>query len=191
MAVAAALLPPTVTSPRGMPRSLGRPTMDPRPLPNLWPGNCFGCSPRNPHGLKLQFSRTRDGVSTRCELDRHLCGMDGVAHGGIVATLLDEASAWALVVHAGRLGFATDMNIRFAKPVQVGAPLVVQAFVVELDANDARTFAEVKTGHDTMLAVATSTWTLLSPAVAAGFMGLDCERLEQFIAAVYDPAKPD
>ena len=162
--------------------------MNPRPLPNLWPGNCFGCSPRNSHGLRLQFMRTQDGVSARCELDRHLSGMDGIAHGGIVATLLDEASAWALAAHAGRLGFTSDMNIRFTKPVHVGTPLIVQAFVVEHDANDARTFAQVKSDHETMLAVATSTWTLMSVDVAARFTGLDRERLEQFIAAVHDPA---
>jgi len=114
--------------------------------------------------------------------------MDGIAHGGIVATLLDEASAWVLAVHAGRLGFTTDMNIRFTNPVHVGTPLIVEAFVVDQNADDARTFAEIKTDHETMLAVATSTWTLMPVAVAARSMGLDRERLEQFIAAVHDPA---
>gem|GEM_PF-4431615 len=57
-------------------------------MPNLWPGNCFACSPRNRYGLKLIFFRTEQGI----------------AHGGIVATLLDEVAAWALIAHAGNPG---------------------------------------------------------------------------------------
>jgi len=158
--------------------------MTPKLLPNLWPGSCFGCSPRNAHGLRLRFVRTADGVSARCELDPHLCGMEGIAHGGIVVTLLDEASAWALAAHAGSLGVTTDMNVRFVKPVLVGSPLVVQAFVVDHDAKQARTFSQLKSDQEAVLATATSTWTLMSVAVAARFTGLAREQLEQFLAAV-------
>jgi len=162
--------------------------MDPTLLPSIWPGNCFACSARNAHGLKLQFVRTKEGVSARCELDRHLSGMNGVTHGGIVATLLDEAAAWALAAHAGCLGVTSGMNIRFVKPVDVAVPLVVQAFVVEHDAKVARTLAQVVGEQDIVLAAATSEWTLLSVAAAARLTGIDRDQLDRFIAIVHHPA---
>jgi uncharacterized protein (TIGR00369 family) len=161
-------------------------TADP-PLPNLWPGNCFGCSPRNPHGLKLTFFRTPEGARTGCLLDTHLCGMEGIAHGGIVATLLDEVAAWAVIVHAGRLGFTTDMNIRFVRPVPTGRLLAVEAQMVECGTKRARTRASVASELGDKLAEAQSNWTLMSPQVAARFTGLPKERLEAFVAALAPP----
>lgn len=161
----------------------------PQPLPNLWPGNCFGCSPRNSHGLKLAFFRTERGAAARCELGGHLCGMEGIAHGGIVGTLLDEASAWALIAHAGRLGFTTEMNIRFQKPVPIGRPLSVEAHVLEHDTKKARTRAFVTSQDGDLLAEAQSHWMLMSLGVAARFTGLSRERLEAFVAALHPAAR--
>ncbi len=31
-----------------------------------WPGSCFGCSPTNPHGLKLRFRHADQGCVNRC-----------------------------------------------------------------------------------------------------------------------------
>ena len=132
--------------------------------------------------------RSQDGVSAQCELNPHLCGMDGIAHGGIVATLLDEASAWALAVHAGSLGVTTEMNVRFSKPVHVSTPLIVEAFVIDHQAKEARTFAQVRANQHAVLAAATCSWTLMSVAVAARLTGVDRDRIKQFLAAVHRPA---
>lgn len=156
-------------------------------LPNLWPGNCFGCSPRNPHGLRLRFSRTAAGCHARVSLPAHLCGMEGVAHGGIVATLLDESAAWALVAHAGRLALTTEMNIRFLKPVPVGRQLIAEARIVSTGPRVARTRATVRLPDDTVLAEAEAGWTLLSSAVAARMTRLPRADIERFIAAVAEP----
>ncbi len=56
---------------------------------------CFGCGRLNLHGLRLRFVQEGDGV--RAPFTPRLVdeGYGGVVHGGIVATLLDEAMAWA------------------------------------------------------------------------------------------------
>jgi uncharacterized protein (TIGR00369 family) len=155
------------------------------PLPNLWPGNCFGCSPRNPHGLHLVFHRTECGARTRCTLPAHLCGFEGIAHGGVVATLLDEAAAWALIAHAGRLGFTRSMNVTFHRPAPLGVPLGAEGVVEGRDAKQARTRAEVRGEDGTLVAEATSEWTLMSLAAAARLFKLEKARLEQFVAAIH------
>jgi uncharacterized protein (TIGR00369 family) len=155
------------------------------PLPNLWPGNCFGCSPRNPHGLHLVFHRTGRGARTSCTLPAHLCGFEGIAHGGVVATLLDEAAAWALIAHAGRLGFTRTMNVTFHRPASLDAPLSAEGAVETCDAKQARTRAEVRSGDGTLLAEAFAEWTLMSLAAAARLFKLEKSRLEQFVAAIH------
>lgn len=55
---------------------------------------CFGCGKDNPIGLKLNF--TWDGETARAEFtpgELHQ-GWQGIAHGGILYTLLDEAMAY-------------------------------------------------------------------------------------------------
>jgi acyl-coenzyme A thioesterase PaaI-like protein len=56
---------------------------------------CFACGPANPDGLKLKFSYSADRHFVKCilRLDKRFQGATGFAHGGIIATLLDEAMA--------------------------------------------------------------------------------------------------
>ena len=56
---------------------------------------CFACGPANPDGLKLKFSYSPDRhfVKSILHLDKRFQGATGFAHGGIIATLLDEAMA--------------------------------------------------------------------------------------------------
>src|SRR5208283_4872747 len=53
---------------------------------------CFGCGPANPIGLQLNFALTPSGASYICEfqLGGNFAGPPGHAHGGIIATILDE-----------------------------------------------------------------------------------------------------
>jgi acyl-coenzyme A thioesterase PaaI-like protein len=58
--------------------------------------NCFGCSPVNPVGLRLKFvietSASGDVTATApVELTRFYEGGAGYIHGGVIATLMDEA----------------------------------------------------------------------------------------------------
>lgn len=153
-------------------------------LPNLWPGNCFGCSPRNPHGLQMHFHKSAEGCHAIVSLPAHLCGMEGVAHGGIVATLLDEAAAWTLAARAGRLALTIEMNIRFARPVPLERELVAGATIIARDEKRAQTHASVKTADGKMLAEADASWTLLTTPVAARMTGLGRMEIETFIAAI-------
>jgi uncharacterized protein (TIGR00369 family) len=155
-------------------------------LPNFWPGNCFACSPHNPHGLRMQFQKSGEGCHASVSLPAHLCGMEGVAHGGIVATLLDETAAWTLVAHAGRLALTTEMNIRFVKPVPLGRELTAGARILSRDDKRAQTQASVTTPDGTVLAQADASWTLLTAALAARMTGLDRTEIERYIASIFN-----
>ena len=83
------------------------------------PHNCFACGSLNIHGLHLELHAGGDRCWTELELDRRFEGWEGIAHGGIVCTILDEVMAWALVDH-DLWGVTARLNVDFRRPVPIG-----------------------------------------------------------------------
>jgi acyl-coenzyme A thioesterase PaaI-like protein len=85
---------------------------------------CFGCSKRNPIGLHLSF-QVADGEvrAPFTPLDEHQ-GWPGFMHGGLVATMLDEAMGWVIMSH-GVWAVTGKMNIRYRDPVPLHRPVTV------------------------------------------------------------------
>lgn len=94
-------------------------------------GNCFACGPDNPIGLHLHFvpDASGDAVCENARLAARYQGWRGIAHGGIVMALLDEAMAHA-AGYAGHRGVTASVNVRFRRPVPLQTPLVVRGRVV-------------------------------------------------------------
>ncbi len=92
--------------------------------------HCFGCGPENASGLQLRFSPVGDGsVRSETVLREEFQGWQGVAHGGIVTMLLDEAMAHAAFA-AGHLAVTANIRVRFKRPTPLQQPLVLQASLV-------------------------------------------------------------
>jgi uncharacterized protein (TIGR00369 family) len=81
--------------------------------------NCFGCSPRNDAGLKLEFREDGEWVSAIWTPTRTFEGWQNVLHGGIQTTLLDELGSWLVFVKLGTAGVTSKLEIKFSKPVYV------------------------------------------------------------------------
>ena len=93
--------------------------------------NCVICSPSNERGLGLAFEAIADGcVQAALCCANHLEGYRGYLHGGIIASLLDEAMTNCLLLH-GRMGVTAELNVRFLGPVAVGGEVTVRAFIEE------------------------------------------------------------
>jgi acyl-coenzyme A thioesterase PaaI-like protein len=92
-------------------------------------GNCFACGPENPIGMHLHFDRATDeGVYASATLGSQFQGWRGIAHGGIVMALLDEAMAHA-AGFAGHRGVTASVNVRFRKPVPLERPIEIRGRV--------------------------------------------------------------
>ncbi|MCK5802688.1 MAG: PaaI family thioesterase [Lentisphaeria bacterium] len=87
-------------------------------------GLCFACGKRNPHGLQLVFEVDADAGMAVCELavPGRFNGWPGVCHGGIVATLLDEAIVYACR-GTGKLAATVGLSVKYRKPVPTGVPV--------------------------------------------------------------------
>jgi acyl-coenzyme A thioesterase PaaI-like protein len=92
-------------------------------------GHCFACGQKSEIGLRMRFETLADGsVQSRLTLDQPYQGWRGIAHGGIVAMLLDEAMAYAAGAR-GYLGMTGELKMRFRKAVPLGKPLLVRGSV--------------------------------------------------------------
>jgi uncharacterized protein (TIGR00369 family) len=86
------------------------------------PHNCFACGSLNEHGLHLELHVDDGRCWTTIAFDDRFQGWDGIAHGGIVCTLLDEVMAWSLA-STDNWGVTARMNVAFRQPVRIGRPI--------------------------------------------------------------------
>lgn len=92
------------------------------PQPNSY--HCFVCGVRNPFGLHLQFFDSAPGeVTAETVLPEAYQGYPGVAHGGIVAALLDEAAGRSHMGEPPRFMYTARLQIAYRKNVPIGQPI--------------------------------------------------------------------
>lgn len=94
------------------------------------PHACFACGELNAHGLHLSLHVADDTCWTELTLRPDFQGWEGIAHGGIVATILDEVMAWALA-SADAWGYTARLSIEYRRPVPVGARIRGEGRLVE------------------------------------------------------------
>ena len=92
---------------------------------------CLVCGRDNPHGLRLDLHVDPATGVVRVEFTprREHIGFEGVVHGGVLATVLDEAMVWAATWAGRRFCVCAELTTRFLREAAVGAPLVVEARV--------------------------------------------------------------
>jgi uncharacterized protein (TIGR00369 family) len=128
------------------------------------PHNCFACGTLNTHGLHLALHLEEARSWTELTLDPQFEGWQGIAHGGIVCTILDEVMAWALVAE-DNWGVTARMQVDFRKPVPIGRPVRAEGWITRSRRRIVDTEArlvDAETG--TELATATATYVAADKA---------------------------
>lgn len=122
------------------------------------PHHCFACGTTNVHGLGLVLHVEPASSWTEVTLRRDFQGWDGIAHGGIIATLLDEVMAWSLA-GGDDWGVTARMAVQFRRPVPIGVPLRVEGRIATRRRRLIETTAQLLTVADgELLATATGTY---------------------------------
>jgi len=116
---------------------------------------CFACGKDNPIGLKLQFTPTPEGVRAEFIPTKEYEGFQDIIHGGIVATILDEAIVWAC--RAFGADYVTgEISVRYKKPMLTGIPITVFGII---EKNRGKLFlgsAYIQDKNGTVIATATA-----------------------------------
>ena len=92
--------------------------------------NCFACGATNPIGMRLHIEFGPGTARTRWTVGADYVGWSDKAHGGIIATLLDEVMAWA-PSSTDSWAVTAEMTIRYRSPASPGEELVAEGRVVE------------------------------------------------------------
>ncbi len=92
------------------------------------PHHCFACGSLNTSGMGLILHVEPGRCWTEISLERRFEGWDGIAHGGILCTVLDEVMAWSLVGE-DNWGLTARMSVEFRKPVEVGRPIRAEGWI--------------------------------------------------------------
>jgi beta-phosphoglucomutase family hydrolase len=93
---------------------------------------CFACSQDNPIGLKLKPIHDGEKVTAEFTAGKFHQGWDNVVHGGILYTLLDEVTAYAMLCHGIELGVTAKSEIRFKQVAPINEPIRASAWVTKL-----------------------------------------------------------
>jgi len=127
--------------------------------------SCFACGLENPAGLRLRFfDNGKDQVFAHLTLKPEHAGYPGMAHGGIVAAILDELGGRTVMINNPNCFFATaHMDVRYRLPVPVGVPLEAAGWMLKRRASRTRAHAEILGDGNCFLAEADILYTDLPP----------------------------
>ena len=114
---------------------------------------CFGCGGANDGGMKLTFEQ--DNVNRRIVgrfvLGDRYQGGGGMAHGGVIALLLDEAMGKVCRFRDVR-AVTAELTVEYLKPVKVAEEIVVAGRESELQGRNLFLVGEIKDTSGSILA---------------------------------------
>jgi len=89
---------------------------------------CFVCGKDNPDamGLRFTYDEERDSFVCRFNLGKRYTGPPGHSHGGIIATILDEAMGKVNKLR-NVIAVTVEMTVNYFKPVPLYKPLRVES----------------------------------------------------------------
>lgn len=88
--------------------------------------SCFVCGGHNPMGIKASFQTDHDLLCafSRVTLEEHFQGWGRIAHGGVLAALLDETCIYAAMGLGGQ-AVTAELQVRYRKPVPCGCEITL------------------------------------------------------------------
>lgn len=89
---------------------------------------CFACGDNNPVGLHLKFSKEEEKVTAKKILPHDYEGYEGAAHGGIVATMLDEAMCTYIKEFYNEEAMTGRLEVRYRHPTPIEHELTISAW---------------------------------------------------------------
>lgn len=121
--------------------------------------SCFVCGRENPVGLKLKWDQHPEAGELRASvvIPEHFNGYPGVAHGGIVAAVLDETAGRTILIDGGfdDLMVTAKLEVVYRRPTPTGVALEAVGRLVRRVGSRAEAEAELRLPDGTVAARAT------------------------------------
>jgi uncharacterized protein (TIGR00369 family) len=125
---------------------------------------CFACGTDNPDSMKLRFSYDDESERFVCRfrLGKRYTGPPGHCHGGIIATILDEAMG---KVNKRRqvVALTSEMTVKYLRPVPLHRPLRVESREVSVKGRKHINMAEILNEKGEVLARSQGLFIAIDP----------------------------
>ena len=125
---------------------------------------CFGCGGDNSGGMKLTFEQdnTNRKIVGRFVLGERYQGGGGFAHGGIIATLLDEAMGKVCRFREAR-AVTAELTVEYLRPVNVEKEIVVEGRETEQKGRNLFMAGEIRNEAGEILAKGRARFVVIAP----------------------------
>src|SRR5438105_4245125 len=126
---------------------------------------CFACGKDNPQGMRLKFSFDRDRQHFACKfrLGKRYSGPPGHCHGGIIATVLDDAMS-KLSKLRDVVAATSRMTVEYHRPVPLNRRLKVESREISKRGRRLTRVAEITDEKGTVLARSRGVFVIIDPA---------------------------
>ena len=92
--------------------------------------NCFLCGSKNPVGLQLDFTFREEKSFAEWTANKNYEGYENTIHGGIIASLIDEAVA-KIILENDIIAVTTELSVKYIKPFKVGDVAIICGEIIE------------------------------------------------------------
>ena len=130
---------------------------------------CYGCGADNKEGMRLKFvyDKERHSMMARFRLRSRYLGPPGHAHGGVIATVLDEAMGKVMKIH-NVIALTSRMEVQFLRPVPLGEPLIAEGKPKSHRGRRYWTVAEIRNQKGEVLARSKGLFMAIDPMAKFG-----------------------
>jgi uncharacterized protein (TIGR00369 family) len=127
--------------------------------------SCFGCGGGNSRGMKLAFDQDteRRRIVGRFRLGAEYQGGPGFIHGGIIATVLDEAMGKVCRFSDVR-AMTVELTIEYLRPVPVDEEIQVEAYQNRRNGRQLFHQGEIRNAAGELLARGRGRFVVVDPA---------------------------
>jgi uncharacterized protein (TIGR00369 family) len=125
---------------------------------------CFACGKNNPDGMRLRFSYDEEGDCFVCRfrLGERYTGPPGHCHGGVIATILDEAMGKVNKLRHV-VAVTSEITVNYLKPVPLNKPLRVESREVSVKGRRHINMAEILNEDGEVLARSRGLFIAIDP----------------------------
>ncbi|KAI8385649.1 HotDog domain-containing protein [Blakeslea trispora] len=110
------------------------------------------------------FNRDKTACVMAIHFGANLCGHDGIVHGGMAATVLDEMLAYVTIPSLpGHSGFTANLNVDYRKPIMSDQWVIVHGELERLEGRKAWGKARIETVGDEPVVLTEATALYISP----------------------------
>jgi uncharacterized protein (TIGR00369 family) len=125
---------------------------------------CFACGEANPDGMHLKFvyDEQRSAFVCRFRLPKRYTGPPGHCHGGIIATILDDAMGKVNKLR-NVVALTSQLTVDYLRPVPLSTALRVEGRELSVEGRRHTNTAEISNEQGEVLARSQGTFIAIDP----------------------------